>query len=201
MSLENIQTSRLFVHNVLPLMTIGIKTAFRDRKEVCFFTKYSELERHVISEDVILFDFDFPGEEQIISRWIKENRGQQKVAVWSTPLMRSRTLSRLIQLGVKGFFLKSVGEQELLNGLNEILRNKTSVYSSLNNFILTSRLTPKEKQTCILIQQGFSSEQILEELHVVYQTLKNHKTNIRNKLNPRPKSSELLRAMMSIEIV
>lgn len=101
---------------------------------------------------------------------------------------------KMIDLGVKGFILKSSGINELENAIeevmrgesyfsNELLRKIISNYEHKKHTYLTKNdgLTVREKEILEQICQGLSNEEIAQKLFISPMTVKSHRSNLMDK--------------------
>ena len=98
----------------------------------------------------------------------------------------------MIDLGVKGFILKDIDNNELTNAIRKV--NVGGNYFSqelLLNLIKNKPdgagidLTKREKEVLELICQGFSNQQISEELFISQRTVERHRSSLLYKTNSK----------------
>ena len=72
--------------------------------------------------DIILLDINMPGMSGIeVAKWIFENKKEIKV-VALTMEEDDNSVIQMLQYGVKGYLLKSVGAEELLTALQQVVK-------------------------------------------------------------------------------
>src|SRR5690606_11431764 len=72
--------------------------------------------------DILLLDINMPGMSGIeVAKWIFENKKEIKV-VALTMEEDDNSVLQMLQYGVKGYLLKSVGADELLTALQQVVK-------------------------------------------------------------------------------
>lgn len=103
---------------------------------------------------------------------------------------------KMIELGVKGFILKSSGINELEKAISDVM-NGESYFSNellrkiINNFghnsakksAENSRLTVREMEVLQHICQGLNNEEMAQKLFISVKTVKSHRSNLLEKTN------------------
>lgn len=112
------------------------------------------------------------------------------------------TVSRMIDLGVKGYILKNSGLNILIDAIKTVAKGKKylgkNVYECLEagNYFKNSKksgikleqveqrkiLTKREKQILFLIAQRKTTEEISKELNIAVSTVETHRKNMHRKL-------------------
>jgi DNA-binding NarL/FixJ family response regulator len=101
-----------------------------------------------------------------------------------------RYLAECLDLGAKGYVLKSDTGDHLVNALNTVSRGETYVAPSLSlanpEPLSTKRgkepLGIQERRVLQLIAEGKSTKAIAELLDISYKTVQSHRTNVMSKL-------------------
>ena len=101
---------------------------------------------------------------------------------------------RMIELGVKGFILKSAGIAELERAINDVLKGKSYFSNELlqriiQNFSKNStqkiesnkNLSDREIEVLSYICKGLTTDEIAEILHLSPKTIKSHRANLLEK--------------------
>ena len=115
---------------------------------------------------------------------------------------------KMIDLGVKGFILKSSGINELEKAIEDVM-NGESYFSNellrkiINNLgrngakkpIDTGRITPREMEVLQHICLGFNNEEIAQKLFISAKTIKSHRSNLLEKTNCKNTPSLILFAV------
>ena len=101
---------------------------------------------------------------------------------------------RMIELGVKGFILKSAGIAELERAINDVLKGKSYFSSELlqriiqnfnkNNFHIDESnkdLSKREMEVLSYICKGLTTDEIAVIMHLSPRTIKSHRANLLEK--------------------
>ena len=99
--------------------------------------------------------------------------------------------NRALELGAKGYLLKTIGAEEMLRVFDLITGNKRYFYDSIEVEKLTRAalpekyLTEREIEIARLVCLELSSEKIAETLHLSLHTINTHRKNILKKINAK----------------
>lgn len=147
--------------------------------------------------DIILLDIDMPvmnGFE--CAEAVLEKDPRVKIAML-TMHEEKALIKRFIEIGVKGYFLKTIGKEELLRALRRIaegedyfptdvtkalLREKVTS-PNINKDPLLSELSDRETEIIRYVAKGKPNKEIAEELFISPRTVDTHRSNIMRKLN------------------
>jgi DNA-binding NarL/FixJ family response regulator len=114
-----------------------------------------------------------------------------------------------IKAGAKGYLLKDVSLEQLVEAIEVVSRGGTLVQPGMtqrllsgleglnNQFVSLDRpdpLTERETEILRLMAGGFSNKEIANSLHVAEGTIKNHVSNILSKLGVRDRTRAVLKA-------
>lgn len=115
---------------------------------------------------------------------------------------------KMIDIGVKGFILKSSGISELEKAIhevmlgesffsNELLRKIINNFGHKNTIKPTENigLTPRETEVLKLICMGLSNLEIAEKLFISDKTVKSHRSNLLEKTKSKNSSALILYAV------
>ncbi|MCF6300541.1 MAG: response regulator transcription factor [Proteobacteria bacterium] len=115
-----------------------------------------------------------------------------------------------VKAGAKGYLLKDVPLEELVDGIKQVADGKTiirpqitkrmleSVKGLKNDFISFDRpdpLTNRETEILRLMAGGYSNKEIANSIFVAEGTVKNHVSNILSKLGVRDRTRAVLKAL------
>ena len=95
------------------------------------------------------------------------------------------------EMGAKGYLLKSMGAEQLIQSLNQITTLQTGFYDSIEEDLKLKDanyrhlLTAREMQIAKMVTQGISSENIALQLELSLHTVNSHRKNILRKLNAK----------------
>lgn len=99
--------------------------------------------------------------------------------------------NRALELGAKGYLLKTIGAEEMLRVFDLITGNKRHFYDSIEVEKMTraalpeKQLTEREIEIARLVCLELSSENIAATLHLSLHTVNTHRKNILKKINAK----------------
>ncbi len=149
--------------------------------------------------DIALVDVNMPGGSGIeLIKFIKQQRENCRV-IMLTVEEDEETINRAMKEGAQGYILKQESPEHLLKAIQacmdgEILLSN-HVYARMvdrirktsppekEESVIYSKLTEREIEVTRLIVQGKNNKQIAQELYISESTVKNHISNIMDKLS------------------
>ena len=187
-----------------PIFIAGLKQLLESdgRYEVKAVAQSGEEARKSINFneiDIALVDVNMPGGSGIeLIKFIKQQRENCRV-IMLTVEEDEETINRAIKEGAQGYILKQESPEHLLKAIQasmdgEILLSN-HVYTRMvdrirktspldkEQSILYNKLTEREIEVTRLIVQGKNNKQIAQELYISESTVKNHISNIMDKLS------------------
>lgn len=195
---------RLLIADDHPLMAEGIANTFEEQEDIDVKAVVANGQEalDLISEnlfDVVLLDIDMPvlnGIEcakQIIRRY-----PDIKVAMLSMH-QEASLIRSLIDIGVKGYMLKTIPKDELIYAVKQIFKGREYFNASITKALLHPEhdnktvkildkspllveLTSRELEILKLIAKGSTNTQIGEQLFISPRTVDTHRTNMMKKL-------------------
>jgi len=154
-----------------------------------------------LQPDVVLMDMRMPvmdGKEA--TAIITKNYPNTKVIVLTT-FDDDEYISDAISAGAKGYLLKDMPLEELVQAIKFVYRGYTQLGPGMLEKLLTnnsnknqsiesnshelSELTPRERDVLHLIAKGFTNREIAGELYITEGTVKTHVTHLLTRLNLR----------------
>jgi DNA-binding NarL/FixJ family response regulator len=117
-----------------------------------------------------------------------------------------RLLLQALRMGVRGYILKSVAPQELVDALKRLAAGETVIAPRLATeaALLAAReidigawagvhlgLTQREAELLTLLGQGFSPHQAADEMQLAWQTIRTHTRNLYRKLGVSDRAAAL----------
>ncbi|MBE9006403.1 response regulator transcription factor [Fortiea sp. LEGE XX443] len=158
-----------------------------------------------LQPDVVLMDMRMPIMDGVAAtREIHQRFSDTKILVLTT-FDNDEYVTAALQNGAMGYLLKDTPSEELAVAIRAVHKGYTQlgpgiVKKLLNQFpngVQTqsqpvppslTELTPREKEVLKLIATGASNREIAQELYISEGTVKNHVTNILNRLNLRDRT-------------
>lgn len=142
-----------------------------------------------LKPDIVLIDISMPvmGGGEAATKALEINPDMKLITLSS--LGNEQYYYSMIEAGVKGFVLKSSGITELLQAIeevanggswfsNELLRKVIVSIGKNNEKANTINLSDRELKVLKLICEGFTNDQIANELNLSADTIKWHRANI-----------------------
>ncbi len=172
--------------------TISIIGICRNGKEVIDYL----VKRSFNLPDVLLLDIDMPvmnGIEcakEVLTRF-------PEVHIGMLTMHAERSLiTEFMEMGVKGYLLKTIDKDELIKAVSDIASGKDYFTSDVTRALLKpvkkkiplevnpllKELSSREREIIVLIVDGFSNKEIGEQLFISHRTVDTHRTNIMKKL-------------------
>jgi len=158
-----------------------------------------------LQPDVILLDIRMPIMDGVAAtREIKKRFAKTKILVLTT-FDDDEYVSAAMQNGAMGYLLKDTPSEELAVAIRAVHKGYTQLGPGIVKKLLTqfshvaptqslpvpsslAELTPREKEVLQLIATGASNREIAHQLYISEGTVKNHVTNILNRLNLRDRT-------------
>jgi len=189
-----------------PLIADGIKNTFTNHSDfevVSIANNGKEALEFVKSKavDIALLDINMPQMDGIqCARILVKDFPQVKVAILSMH-QEASLIKELIEIGVKGYMLKTIPADELLIAVKRIYNGKEYFTSDVTKAILKNNdssstfvplsqksplveeLTGREVEIIKCLTQGLTNAQIGEQLFISPRTVDTHRTNIMKKIN------------------
>ena len=174
----------------------GLKTLLSDDKRVLIKNQFMNgtdtltyLEKS--SVDIVLLDVNLPdinGVEMVPKILnIKSNIGIIGLSTYSEPSI----INQMIKKGVKGYLLKNVTGEELVDAITQVHQGDFYFSSEIQKILADSvtqesgdlpKLTRREKHILTLIAEGKTTNRIAEELFISPLTVETHRRNLMQKL-------------------
>lgn len=159
----------------------------------------------ILQPNVILMDIRMPLMDGVAAtREIKQKFAQTKILVLTT-FDDDEYIKAALQNGAMGYLLKDTPSEELAVAIRAVHRGYTQLGPGIVKKLLTqfpattstqsssppvtlTELTKREKEVLRLIATGANNREIAQELYISEGTVKNHVTNILNRLELRDRT-------------
>ena len=162
-----------------------------------------------LKPNVILMDIRMPIMDGVAAtREISQNFSHSKVLILTT-FDDDEYVKAAIQNGAMGYLLKDTPSEELAVAIRAVDKGYSQLGSGIVKKLMTqflgtppqlsvpanlAELTPREKEVLRLIAIGDNNREIAQKLYISEGTVKNHVTNILNRLNLRDRTQAAILA-------
>ncbi len=165
---------------------------------------------HELSPDVILLDLSMPVMDGIETLDLLASRGIDTPVIILTTFDDHEITLKAIQGGAKGYLLKDVSLETLVDGIEAVHGGKRLVQPAVTERLLkglkgfrsefqaadiVEALTPREHEVLGLMASGYSNREISDALSKSEGTIKNHVSNVLGKLGVRDRTRAVLVAI------
>jgi len=149
-----------------------------------------------LKPDVIVLDFAMPelnGTEA--ARQILKALPRTEIIIL-TMHDSEHLLREALELGVRGYVLKSDAMTDLVSAVHALLQHKSYLSPSVSGAVVDGflrgsgnegeqpdRLTPREREIVQLLTEGKSNKEVADSLNISVRTVEAHRANIMHKLN------------------
>ena len=163
-----------------------------------------------LNPDVVLLDMRMPGMSGLDVLHELSKAEQLPPTIILTTFDDEELILAGVKAGAKGYLLKDVPLEELVDGIKQVAAGKTIVRPQItqrilegvddlkNEFMSFDRpdpLTNRETEILRLMAGGFSNKEIANSIFVAEGTVKNHVSNILSKLGVRDRTRAVLKAL------
>ena len=188
---------RLFLVDDHQLFRNGLKFILSERKDMEVAGEASNGKEFLdlldfVKPDLVLMDIGMPVMDGVeATRRALEKYPQLKILVLSM-YDESEYYNSMIELGVKGFVLKDMDNEELYEAIRKVNAGGTHFSQELLLSIIKRKtpenkiiLTRREKEVLDLICKGYSNQQISDKLIISQRTVERHRANLLAKTDSR----------------
>lgn len=172
--------------------------------------KAIDLSEH-LQPDVILMDVRMPIMDGVVATGEIEKRCKKIKILVLTTFDDDEYVKAALQNGAMGYLLKDTPSEELAVAIRAVHKGYTQLGPGIVKKLVTqfsqvianqlptlppglAELTPREKEVLRLISMGDNNREISQKLYISEGTVKNHVTNILNRLNLRDRTQAAIMA-------
>jgi two-component system response regulator NreC len=153
-----------------------------------------------LKPDIVLLDITMPGLSGLeAARQIRQRAPEVKLLVL-TMHDDEAYLRQFLQIGATGYIVKKAADTELVDAIRAVHRGESFIHPSLTRVLIdrylqqqppvkakesVEELTPRETEVLRLVAQGYTSQQIAEQLSISANTVETHRAHIMEKLGLR----------------
>ena len=162
-----------------------------------------------VGPDVVLLDMRMPGKSGIDVLQALSSEGTLPPTIILTTFDDDEMVLAGIKAGAKGFLLKDVSLEELVNAIRTVsqggsmvkpavtqrlLKGLQDMHTDFSSLDRPDPLTERETEILRLMAGGYSNKEIANSLGVAEGTVKNHVSNILSKMGVRDRTRAVLKA-------
>jgi DNA-binding NarL/FixJ family response regulator len=206
---------RVAVADDHPMVISGLINMMRQVKEITIKWKYEDGDSllsglEVNLPDVLLLDIQMPGAKSGVTLAADILRKYPQLRILAlTNLDSVLYVYNLLQLGVKGYLLKTTKQQVLIGAIKQVhdgmeflednMRIRLEeIHSKMNQEAsLKASLTKRETEILRMIVNGHTTKEISEHLHLGFRTVESYRYNILLKLNANNTATLVRKALES----
>lgn len=150
---------------------------------------------HDLKPDIILMDMTMPGQDGLAAiRQLKQENSPARIIVLAS-FADDQKIFPAIKAGAQGYLLKDILPDQLLQAIRDVYRGESSLHPTIARKVMaefnrdpasaptTEMLTAREVDVLKLIAQGYSNQEIAEELVLSKGTVGKHVNRILEKLH------------------
>ncbi|MDV6011151.1 response regulator transcription factor [Haloechinothrix sp. LS1_15] len=162
--------------------------------------------------DVVLLDLRMPGRDGITTLAELRERGIAVPTLVLTTFDDDELVLRALRGGARGYLLKDVTLEQLVGAIRTLATGGTLVEPTMTERLARSvtdlpaqeefaehpapeALTGREREILRLLAAGYANREIAAALHLAEGTVKNHVSNLLQKLGVRDRTRAVLRAL------
>lgn len=206
---------RIFLTDDQTLVREGIKSLLGLSSEVLVVGEADDGDKVVegvrnTSPDVILMDIRMPKVNGIDAVAALQSAGIETPVIMLTTFDDHQLVMQAIQQGAKGYLLKDVSLESLLEGIRTVYEGKTLIQPAITQKVLEGLqglqkdfesfeqpepMSEKETEILRLMAAGYSNREIASAMHKSEGTVKNQVSTILAKLGVRDRTRAVLKAV------
>ncbi len=195
------KTLRILLVDDHEVVRLGLATLLEDTPGVSVVGEAGSAQEALracerLAPDLVILDIRLPDQPGVdVCRRITELWPTIKVIIL-TSFASDDLIADAITAGAAGYVLKQVGNEELLRAIEAVRRGEALLDPQVTQHVLRRirraervldagafrDLSPRELEVLLLVSQGKSNRQIAQDLGLSEKTVRNHVSNLLNKL-------------------
>jgi len=194
-------TLRLVIADDHPVVRSGIKNELQQYDGIEVIGEAGDGDEalrltQTLQPNILLLDIHMPGLKAVqVVRELCSMQSPPHILILSAYVDIEYVLA-MIKAGAMGYLLKDENTEMIVQGVRAVGRGETwlsaKVAAGLMNYSITERTDPqlssREKEVLVLLARGHDNQRIAETLSLAEGTVKNHVTNIYEKLSIRSRA-------------
>ena len=152
-----------------------------------------------LGPDVILMDVKMPGMDGVEATGKIIAADESARIVMLSTFNEADYVNRALELGAVGYLLKDITPTGLIASIRAVTEGVTQISPAIARRLVDRRfesyrvrsgkfdwfenLTLREREVFKLVAKGYDNQEIANELHIAYQTVRNYVSSIYSKLN------------------
>jgi len=154
-----------------------------------------------LKPNIILLDVSMPGRDGIDTTRMLREQGEGVHVIILTVHEEYEILQGAVQAGASGYVVKRAAKSELMNAIHSAMKGDFYAYPSLTRDVMASsqesmpvlakmdgaepsdHLTRREVEVLKLIANGYTNNQVADQLKISVRTVEFHRANLMNKLH------------------
>lgn len=204
---------RVLIVDDHPLFRKGLQTLLDSMPETSVIGEATTGQEAVqqalaLAPDVILMDLQMPGGGGLAAiQQLTRQQPEARILV-VTLFEDDESVFTALKAGARGYILKDADEDEMIRAIQAVAQGEAifspAIASRLIDYFTATRVSPnaeafpdlteREREILILIARGRSNTEIADELTISLKTVRNHASNIFNKLQVADRTQAALRA-------
>lgn len=195
---------RVLIVDDHPVVRLGLRTMLETEETITVTAAVGSareafLELQKQRPDVVLMDLRMPemeGTQAIIE--LRRIQPDIKVLVL-TNYESDEYIFRALQAGAMGYLMKSTPQEEIVDAVEKVHRNKRCVPPQITQRLMETmardELSKRELEVLVLVARGLTNKEIAQQLSISDKTVRNHVTSCLLKLGADDRTEAATTAM------
>ena len=213
MNQSTVDPIRILIADDHTLFRDGLRSLFASLPETHLVGEAASGEEAIalaeaLQPDVVLMDIQMSGLNGIVATRRITHASPHMGVVMVTMFEDDESVFAAMRAGARGYVLKGADQEEMLRAIHSAARGEAlfgpAIAARLTRFFAAPRpsaqpdlfpdLTDREREVLDLIAQGRNNEAIADELVISRKTVRNHVSNILNKLQVADRAQAIVTA-------